>query len=125
MTRAAWPILLTLLLVAATIPHAIEDFRFGEFARFGVSTSAATWALVIVYAVQLAGMILAARASTAGYLLLAAAGLVWCVGAIAIHGPEVVASGSYRNGLESKALIGAIIALGAAAAVVSSVRARR
>jgi len=125
MSRAALPIFLTLLLVAATIPHAVEDFRFGEFARFGVSTSAAASALVVVYAVQIGGMILAARGSTAGFWLMAAGGLVWCAGAIAVHGSEMLAGGAYRNGLESKALIGAIVVLGAVTAVVSSLRARR
>jgi len=125
MSRAAWPILLTLLLVAATVPHAIEDFRFGEFARFGVSTTTAACALVVVYAAQGAGMLLAARGSITGFRLLAAAALVWTVGAIAIHGSEIVSSGPYRNGLESKALIVGIVVLGAATAIVSTVRARR
>ena len=125
MSRAALPIALTLLLVAATIPHAAEDFRFDEFARFGVSTTAAASALAVIYAVQLAGMILAARGTSAGYWLLAVAGFVWCVGAAAVHGSELLAEGAYRNGFESKALIAAIVMLGAAVAAISAIRARR
>jgi len=39
MSRATLPIALTLLLVAATIPHTVEDFRHAEFARFGVPSA--------------------------------------------------------------------------------------
>ncbi|HYK54091.1 MAG TPA: hypothetical protein VEV38_11225 [Candidatus Eremiobacteraceae bacterium] len=119
MNRTTLPIALTLLLIAATIPHTIEDFRYGEFARFGVSTSTAGVALVIVYAVQLIGMILAVRGERSGFWLLAACGVLWCVGASIVHGSELFGSGAYRNGFESKALIVAIIVLGAATAVVS------
>jgi hypothetical protein len=106
MSRATLPIALTLLLVAATIPHTAEDFRYGEFARFGVPNAVAAGALVIVYGLQLCGIV-----------------LVWCVGAIAVHGSELLASGLYRNGFESKALIVAIIVLGAAV-VISALRSR-
>jgi len=119
MNRATLPVVLTLLLVATTIPHTIEDFRYGEFARFGVSTPTAAVALVIVYAVQLIGMFLAARGARSGFWLLGAAGALWCVGASIVHGSELFASGAYRNGFESKALIVAIIILGAATAVLA------
>ncbi|HET9342174.1 MAG TPA: hypothetical protein VFO25_04605 [Candidatus Eremiobacteraceae bacterium] len=125
MKRATVPIALTLLLVAATIPHTAEDFRYGEFARFGVPTSVAAGALIIVYALQLSGIVFAWRGMSVGFWLLAAGGLVWCIGAIAVHGSELFASEPYRNGLESKALIIAIIVLGAAVAVASSMRPRR
>jgi hypothetical protein len=125
MSRASIPIALTLLLVAATIPHTAEDFRYGEFARFGVSDAVAAGALVIVYAVQLCGVVFAWRDASVGFRLMAAGGLIWSVGAIAVHGSELFASGPYRNGLESKALIVAIIALGASVAIVSAMRARR
>jgi hypothetical protein len=124
MSRATLPIALTLLLVAATIPHTAEDFRYGEFARFGVPNAVAAGALVIVYAVQLCGIVFAWRGASAGFWLLASGGLVWCAGAIAVHGSELFASGLYRNGFESKALIVAIIVLGAAVAIVSAFRAR-
>ena len=119
MNRANLPVALTLLLVAATIPHTLEDFHYGEFARFGVSTSTAGAALVVVYAIQLAGMIFAARGKRAGFWLLTLSGLLWCVGASIVHGSELFGGGTYRNGIESKALIVAIIVLGAAVAVVS------
>ena len=125
MNRASVPIALTLLLVAATIPHTVEDFHYGEFARFGVPTSVATGALVVVYALQLCGMVFAWRGSSTGHWLLAVGGLIWCIGATAVHGSELFASGPYRSGLESKALIVAIIILGAGVAIVSAMRARR
>lgn len=124
MSRAT-PIALTLLLAAVSIPHAAEDFKYGEFARFGVSTAIAASALVIVYALQILGILLAWRGRTAGFWLLSAAGLVWCIGASAVHGAELLAGGPYRSGFESKALVLAIIVLGGAVAVVSAVRARR
>ena len=120
MSRATLPIVLTLLLVAVTLPHSAEDFRYGEFARYGVSTMFAATGLVIVYAVQIAGIFLASRGHGSGYWMLAAAGLVWCIGASTVHGAELLASGPYRSGLASKALVVAIIALGGAIAVVSS-----
>ena len=124
MSRATLPIALTLLLAAVTIPHTAEDFRYGEFARFGVPNAVAAGALVIVYGLQLCGVVLAWRGANAGLWLMASGGFVWCVGAIAVHGSELFASGLYRNGFESKALIVAIVVLGASVAIVSSLRAR-
>jgi hypothetical protein len=112
-------VVLTLLLVAATVPHAAEDFHYGEFARFGLSTPAAEIALAIVYVVQIAGVILSVRGRSIGFWLMAATGALWCVGASIVHGSELFASGEYRAGIESKALIVAIIVLGAAVAIVS------
>jgi hypothetical protein len=125
MNRATLPVVLTLLLVAATIPHTIEDFRYDEFARFGVSNSTAVVALVVVYAAQFAGIVVARRGRRTGFWLLAAAGVLWCVGASIVHGSELFANGIYRNGFESKALIAAIIVLGAAVALTSGARVRR
>ena len=125
MKRAALPVALTLALVLATIPHAIEDFRFGEFARFGISNVFAANALTTVYVVQISGMVLAWRGSSGGYWLMAVGGLVWCVGASVVHASELVASVPYRNGVESKALIVVIIVLGAAVSIVSATRVRR
>lgn len=116
---------LTLLLVAATIPHAAEDFKFGEFVRFGVSTTSAACALAVVYALQASGIILAWRGKSAGFWLLAVAGLVWFIGASTVHGAELLANGPYRSGFESKALVVAIIFLGGAAAIVSARCVRR
>ena len=123
MNRATVPIALTLLLVAATIPHTAEDFHYGEFARFGVPTPVAAGALVVVYALQLCGILSAWRGASVGFWLLGLGGFIWCAGAIAVHGSELFASGPYRNGLESKALIVAIVVLGASTAV-TSIRAR-
>jgi hypothetical protein len=117
MSRPSPAVVLTVLLVAVTIPHAAEDFTFGEFASRGVPTPLAAVALVTVYALQALGIALAMRGSLAGFRLLAATGAVWCAGAIAFHGGEILANGAYRYGAVSKGLEVAIIALGAATAL--------
>lgn len=119
MRPVSLPVWLTLLLVAVTIPHAIEDLRFGEFEHHGVPASAALVALAIVYAVQCAGVMFSLRKSRAGLWALALSGALWCVGAVALHGSEIIASGPYRCGYLSKGLEILIIVLGAAVAITA------
>ena len=116
---------LTLLLIAVSAPHAAEDFQYDEFARLGGSGAAAAVALGLIYAAQAAAAFVAGRGKTSGLYLLAVAGLVWSVGALAIHGPEIAAAGVYRHGAASRALEIGIILLGAAAAITGVVEARR
>lgn len=120
MARASSAVVLTALLVAATIPHAREDFRFGEFGHHGILQGLAFAALLVVYALQAGGVVLAFRGSAVGLRLLAVTGIIWCAGALAIHGGEIVASGPYRDGLVSKGLEVAIIVLGAAVAAAAT-----
>lgn len=97
------------------LPHVLEDFTFGEPARVGVSTGAALSALLVAYALQLAGAWLAVTGNRWGGRLVAATGLVWFAGAVVIHGPEIVANGlSWRYGATS---VGEVILLVAAAAL--------
>lgn len=120
MRRLSQAIALTALLVAVTIPHVVEDFRFGEFSHHGIPSSVALVALAIVYALQAIGVALALGGSTAGLRLLVLTGTAWCVGAIGFHGGEILASGPYRFGLLSKGLEAAIIVLGAATAIAAA-----
>jgi len=93
----------------------LEDFTFGEPARLGVSTGAALSVLVAAYALQLSGAWLALAGNRWGGTLVAATGLVWLVGAVVIHGPEIVANGlAWRYGATS---VGEVILLVAAAAL--------
>lgn len=118
--RAAIPVALSALLVAATIPHAVEDFTFGEFAHRGIPSPVAFVALVVIYAAQVAGCALALRGKSVGLWSLGLAGACWSAGAVAFHGAEIVASGPYRHGLASKGFEVAIVALGAAVAVAAA-----
>jgi len=81
--------------------------------------------LGVVYALQLAGAFLAGRRQAVGLVCLMIAGLIWCMGALWLHGPEIIASGEYRYGVISKALEIAIIALGAAIALCGWLELRR
>ncbi|HEY5094445.1 MAG TPA: hypothetical protein VII69_04915 [Candidatus Eremiobacteraceae bacterium] len=97
--RAAW---IAIALIVVSLPHVLEDFTFGEPARVGVSTVAAVSVLLAAYALQLFGALLAFRDDPWGGRLVAALGLVWFVGALAIHGPEILAQGlSWRFGTTS------------------------
>jgi hypothetical protein len=97
--RAAW---IAIVLVVVSLPHAIEDFAFGEPARVGVAPFVALCALIAAYAVQLLGAWLVVRGNPWGGRGIAAAGFVWFVGALVIHGPEVRAQGlHWRFGLTS------------------------
>ena len=58
--------------------------------------------------------------SRIGFALLGFTGTILCVGAIVIHGHDLLFAGAeYRHGLISKILEGLIIVLGAAAAWLS------
>jgi len=111
-------VILTVTLLAVCAPHVAEDFRYGEFARRGIPLPIPIAALGCVVMMQLAGSLLALRRSPAGFALLVGAGLVWCVGAMSVHGSEILSAAPYRSGVLSKALEIAIVALGAATAIV-------
>lgn len=115
---------LTLALVIVSAPHTAEDFSYGIFAPLGISTLAAGFVLGLMYAVQAYGAYLAGRGTRTGSVLLGLAGAVWSIGALAIHGREVFSSSDFRHGFISKALVVAIIGLGALTAAFGLVRRR-
>lgn len=109
-----------------TLPHALEDFHYGDLLRLGIALPAGTAILATAYALQLAGIVMTARGSRSGPALLGVMGAVWCVGAIAIHGHDLLFAGpDYRHGFVSKALEVIIIVLGAGCAVIGALSLRR
>lgn len=109
----------TCLLVVVSFPHALEDFHYRDLARFGIDLPVGIAVLATAYAMQLVGVVLVLRGSRDGSLLLAAMGIVWCFGAIIVHGHDMLFAGEqYRHGLISRALELVIIALGVTVAVL-------
>ena len=103
-----------------SLPHALEDFQYGDLIRLGLGPTAGPVILAAMYAAHLGGIAWTARGSRIGLATLGLAGTIWCVGAIAIHGRDLLFAGlDYRHGLISKVLELLIIAFGAAAAAVS------
>jgi len=107
---------LTIALVFISAPHAAEDFQYGEFGRAGIKTIVAGAILGALYALQAYGCVLAGRGDPTAAVVLGLAGAIWCVGAVLIHGSEVLAPGPYREGWISKTLVVAIVLLGASLA---------
>jgi hypothetical protein len=118
-------VILSVILIALCAPHAAEDFQFGAFARLGVTPALPAVALGVMFAAQVAGAYLVGCRSRVGFALLIAVGAIWSVGAAIVHGPEIVASGDYRNGVISKALEVGIMLVGAAMVVVGSIEWRQ
>jgi hypothetical protein len=110
-------IALTVALMIVSVPHVLEDFHYGDLLGIGIPVAAATAIVLAAYAIQIAGIILVVRGERLGAWLLGIAGAVWCIGALLVHGHDIVfANEGYRNGLISKILDVLIIFLGAAAA---------
>lgn len=108
---------LTVSLILVSLPHALEDFAYGDLQRLGITLPAGVAILLGAYALQTVGIALTARARAAGPWLLASMGAVWCIGAILIHGHDLLFAGAgYRHGFISKLLEVLIIVLGASAA---------
>ena len=114
-------VILTVILVAISAPHTAEDFQFGTFARLGIPDALPGTALGLVLTMQVCGVYLVARGSRIGFMILAGTGGVWSVGALVMHGPEIIASGVYRHGFVSKAMEVAVILLGLAIAVAGTI----
>jgi hypothetical protein len=115
----------TIALVLITLPHALEDFHYGDLSRLGIALPAGVAILASAYALQLIGIILTWRGRRSGPALLGVMGAVWCIGAIAIHGHDLLFAGpDYRHGFVSKALEVLIIALGAICALLGALSVR-
>jgi hypothetical protein len=116
MSRLAWVSSVTFLF---TIPHSIEDFTNGIAQRFGLSLLTAAVGLGIALAAQVgATAALDWRPTLARWLLLLI-GLVWVIGAIADHVPDLLTA-SWRSGAPSKALVVGIILSQALVVALSS-----
>lgn len=109
LVRVGW---LSIVLLVATLPHVLEDFEFREPARLGISVWAAVTALCVAYAVQIFGAVLCFKGRIWGVRLVIATALVWAIGAIAIHGPEIAAArAAWRFGFTSIADVAMIVTL--------------
>jgi len=111
----AWLIALTVALMIVSLPHALEDFHYGDLQRIGIPLPASVLALLLAYALQTTGITLTANGRRAGTWLLALMGAIWSVGAIVIHGHDLLFAGpEYRHGHVSKVLEALVILFGAA-----------
>jgi len=111
--------LLSIVLLVATLPHVLEDFEFREPARFGISVWVAVTALCVAYAVQIFGAVLCLQGRIWGLRLVVATALLWAIGALAIHAPEIAAArAAWRFGFTSIADVVLIVVLAAATAVL-------
>jgi hypothetical protein len=105
MSRLAWVSSVTFLF---TISHSIEDFTNGIAERFGLTVLTAAMGLGIALAAQVwATAALDWKPVLARWLLLLI-GLVWVIGALADHIPDLV-DATWRTGAPSKALVVGII----------------
>ncbi len=105
--------------MVVSFPHALEDFHYRDLARFGIDLPLGIAVLATAYAIQLVGIVLVLRGGRGGAMLLAAMGIVWCFGAIVVHGHDMLFAGEqYRHGLISRALELLIIALGVTVAAL-------
>ena len=105
--------------MVAALPHALEDFHYGDFTRVGIEPSASYAILAIAYLVQLSGIALLAAGRNVGGLVVGLTGLVWLTGDAALHGHDFLFAGAaYRHGFVSRLLEGLIFVLGAACAAV-------
>jgi hypothetical protein len=105
MSRLAWASSVTFLF---TIPHSIEDFTYGIAQRFGLSVLTAAVGLGIALAAQVwATAALDWRPALARWLLLLL-GVVWVIGALADHVPDLLNT-TWRSGIPSKTLVVGII----------------
>jgi hypothetical protein len=108
-----------------SLPHALEDFHYGDLLRVGIALPAGVAILVVAYGLQLAGIALTARGLPAGPAVLGGMGAVWCIGALAIHGHDLLFAGpDYRHGLISKLLEVLVIVLGAFCAYLGALSVR-
>lgn len=107
------------------LPHALEDFHYGDLMRLGIALPAGVVILIAAYALQLTGIALTVRGRRSGSALLGVMGAVWCIGAFTIHGHDLLFAGAdYRHGFVSKALEALIIVLGAACALLGALSLR-
>jgi hypothetical protein len=108
-----------------SVPHVLEDFHYGDLLGFGAPQALAVVLLLAAYALQIVGIALTMRGLRAGPILLGITGAVWCIGALFVHGSDLLLAGpEYRHGPISKVLEIAIIILGAGVALESVVVAR-
>jgi hypothetical protein len=111
-------IVLSLAFVAVIVPHALEDFFYGEFTRLGVSQVLPRVILPATTVLTIYGALLVFFNRTPGGLLLSIIGLIWFLGDILIHGHDFLFAGpEYRHGFISRLLEALILVFGASLTV--------
>ncbi len=121
--RAGW---LSIVLLVATLPHVLEDFEFREPARFGIAVWVAVTVLCAAYAVQIFGAVLCLQGRIWGARLVIATALIWALGAVAVHAPEIAAARTaWRFGYTSIADVVMIVILAAVTAALGLAAASR
>lgn len=112
-------LILSVLSFIFTIPHVLEDFEYGVPESFGVHPSVASFLVGIMLAVQVIGIIGISRETRWGLFITLFIAMVWFLGAILDHLPDIVSSDVYRHGAISRSLESLIILDFAAIAVMS------
>lgn len=102
-------IVLSVLSLFVTVPHAAEDFAYHEPAAVGLSPLGGGLVLAAALALQAWGLVLAARGRPAGAWLHLLVAFAWIAGDLAAHGGELLATGPYRAGPVSRGLEWAIL----------------
>jgi hypothetical protein len=121
--RAAW---FAIAFIVVSVPHVVDDFSVGEPTRFGVAVNVAVTVCISAYILQLIGAWLALKGSRWGGGIIAAVGLIWVVGALTIHGPEVWADGlAWRSGPKSIVEVTLVVVMGALSVWYGAAASRR
>ena len=113
-----------ILLTGFGAAHLIDDFLYGIPAELGLSNVARQVLTVVYSLITSILLVLAARASKAGYLGNMGLGLFLIVADIAKHASEGLFAGAWRSGLLSRVLAWGVI-LSASGLVVVSYQAWR
>ena len=112
-------------MIFVSFPHALEDFHYRELSKIAIAPRFGPFILAAAYTLQIIGIVLVLRLKPLGAWLLAAMSAIWCVGAVILHGHDMLLAGpNYRHGFLSRALEGGIIVLGATGAVLGAATAR-
>jgi hypothetical protein len=121
----SWLLGASVLAMLLGVPHVVEDFAFGIHTRFGLPLLALASVVALAYASQVLAAALVARRDRRGYALSLVLALVWLVGALVEHLPELLFVWPYRSGWISKGLEVGLIATTAAWAALAAIGLRR
>ena len=118
MSLHGWTIAASLAGLPFILPHVVEDFAEGIAQRVGLSTSAGAFLLGGYLGVQALGLVLLGQGRRAGWMLAFSTSAIWTVGAVADHGPAVLAGG-FRGGAISTLWVLGLVATQATAAALA------
>ena len=113
-------LVLSILSFCITIPHVIEDFRYGVPESFGVDPSIAGLLVGMGLAIQVAGIIGVIQGTRWGFVMTLFVAAGWVLGAVFDHLPDILSREPYRQGLLSRSLEMLIILDFAAILVLST-----